>query len=785
MHQNSCCDKLPITSWLITSVIVLLSFNSAWTPAIGQTLPTDRVIEKSIIKFENQRPKINLNNIPIEEYSLKAAHSTTTLNIDGLLNEAIWLTADSIEQFYQNYPFDTGYAANRTIVRVVTDADNLYISAVCYDEIPGRHLSSSLARDWSHRDTDGFEWFIDPFLDKTNGFGFGISAYNAQREGLISGGGNNGINTAWDNKWYSAVKHYPGRWVAEVAIPFKTLRYKDGLPYWRMNFARTDYKRNELSIWVPMYRNYSISNLGYTGKVHFEKPIAKAGSNISIIPYVGSVAQNDFLARKAPEQFVFNAGVDAKVALSSSMNLDMTVNPDFSQVEVDRQVTNLSRFEIFFPERRNFFLENQDLFDNYGSGRARAFFSRRIGLVYDTSLQLFVNNPIWFGSRVSGKIDQNWRLGVLTTQTANNPNADISSRNFNMVSVQRRVGDRSYIGAYGMNRESFGTPGSFGWPGARNDFFRSAGMEYNLVTAGNRWAGKAWTQFSQRPGIDVGLNSSAQGANIAYNDRTWYMALTGERVGSSFSNEMGFLPRRNYSYAAANLGYTLVPESGMITSYSPSASASAYWMPDLRGNVRLTDYSTDITLFVSDVKTRYLNVTAGQEYVYLFSPFDPTNSGKQRLEAGTEYTTQYVRASFNNDMRKPFYYTVSSFYGGYYNGSRMTNEASVNYRYMPYLSLGISGNHTYLNLPEPWGENNLWLLGPNMNLTLTEKLFIKAYYQYNSQIDNMNLNARVQWRYLPASDMFLVFTQNYFISNEPNRIKNTALVFKLSYWFNA
>lgn len=767
---------------LTKNVLVLVLLVLVGNIMVVAQLPSH---DPEVKKTTQVRKKVDLRAVPIDEYNLRVAHVQGPITIDGVLDEPAWLESDSTEQFYQNYPFDTGYAANRTVVRIMSDGTNLYISAACYDELPGMPIATSLNRDWSHRETDGFQWIIDPFLDKTNGFGFAVSAYNAQREGLISNGGNGGINTAWDNKWYSQVTRYPDRWVMEAAIPYKSLRFKGKLPFWRFNFARIDYKRNELSVWVPMLRNFSISNLGYTGRAHFDKPVEGKGSNISIIPYVSGIVQNDFLARKAPNTYGYAAGADAKVGLTSALNLDATVNPDFSQVEVDRQVTNLSRFEIFFPERRNFFLENQDLFDNYGSVRARSFFSRRIGLVFDTSLGLFVNNPIWFGSRVSGKLDQNWRLGVLTTQTANNPNGARASQNTSMVSIQRRVLDRSYVALYGINRQGFGTPEAFSVQTNANDFYRNTGAEFNLVTPSNRWNGKVWGQLSQRPGETMSMEQTAQGMKLAYGDRTWYAGVQLERVGTAFRNEMGFTPRTGYTYGSMDVSYTHVLSSGPLASHGPSFGTDAYWMPDLMGNLQMTDYSMRADYYVADTKTRSATVSAGQDYVYLFNSFDPTNSGRQRLEAGTAYTTRFVSASAQSDMRKSLYGRMSTFYGGYFNGTRATQDITVSYRYMPFMAVGLAANYTHLSLPEPWGAQNLWLLGPDLNLTLTDKVFFRCNYQYNSQINNMNLNARFQWRYLPASDLFVVFTQNYFISEMPNRVKNSALVVKLSYWFNA
>jgi hypothetical protein len=740
--------------------------------------------------WENDKPKVVLSEVLIDNYQIRVSTTKGNIKIDGQLFEQDWKEADSIKQFYQNYPYDTGYAFSGTVVRMMRDDKYLYISAVCQDQIQGRYISTSLARDWNTRDTDGFQWVIDPFLDKTNGFGFAVSAYGAQREGLISSGGNGGINTSWDNKWYSAVSQHHGYWVMEAAIPFKSLRYKANLAHWRINFARTDYKRNEMSVWVPMFRNFSIANLGFTGKATFDDPVPKAGSNVSIIPY-GNLRLNQ--EKKTDGSFTNkgepSAGLDAKVGLGSATNLDLTINPDFSQVEVDRQVTNLSRFELFFPERRNFFLENQDVFDGYGSARVRPFFSRRIGIALDTALGLYVNNPILLGARLTGKLGQDWRLGVLAAQTANNPTAGNKGQNDVMISVQRRVFDRSFVSAFLINKQGIGSANGLSFGTYDNDFSRNAGLEYNLISADNRWTGKAFYHLSQTGRLQdsrlIDSKAMAAGINLAYNDRNLSFEISAENVGSNYTADLGFRPRSNFTYLSPEAGYVFLCKKGPIASHGPYLAGELYLMPNLNGQYRLTDHNFYLSYYVADNSTRSLRLAVGQDFIYLFAPFNPSvSSGGDTLSRGSSYTTQYVRGSYASDIRKPIFLNLAASYGGFYVGTKFSADATLNYRLMPYMALGITANYNRLNLPETWGSKDLWLLGPNINLTMTNNLFFKVYYQYNTQINNTNINARLQWRYSPASDLFIVYTDNYTISNNM-QFKNRALVLKLTYWLNA
>jgi hypothetical protein len=252
-------------------------------------------------------------------------------------------------------------------VRLTYDDDFLYIGAICYDNIDKGYVVESLRRDFNQRGNDAFNIILDPHNDLINGFLFGITPFGVQRESLIinGGGGHDDENTSWDNKWFSKVSRQQDRWIAEIAIPFNTLRYKEGVDQWHINFLRIDYKQNEYSNWSWVPKNFEMTSLAHTGILQWDKPLLENSKNMAIIPYAKAGAARDFETME-PAHFIRGLGTDAKVGLNTSLNLDLTVNPDFSQVEVDEQVTNLDRYEIFFPEKRQFFLENSDIFEEFG-----------------------------------------------------------------------------------------------------------------------------------------------------------------------------------------------------------------------------------------------------------------------------------------------------------------------------------------------------------------------------------------------------------------------------------
>src|SRR6187200_2350 len=368
-----------------------------------------------------------------DAFQLSIKSATSPINIDGIMDETSWLEANVASDFFMVLPMDTSMAKVRTEVRMTYDDQNLYLIATCFHLLPGRYFVESLRRDFAFGKNDNFLLFMDTFDDQTNGFSFGANAAGAQWDGLMYEGGK--VDLSWDNKWTSVVKKDDDKWVFEASIPFKTIRYKKGITKWGINFSRLDLKTTEKSSWAPVPRQFPTASLAYTGILVWDQPPPVVGSNISVIPYVlGGSSKNYEGNHGATSQHKF--GTDIKLGITSSLNLDLTINPDFSQVEVDRQVTNLDRFELFFPERRQFFLENGDLFANFGYASIRPFFSGRIGL----------GVPIKYGARLSGKLNKNWRIGAMDIQTGKVEEDYLPRQNFAVIALQRKVFARSNIG---------------------------------------------------------------------------------------------------------------------------------------------------------------------------------------------------------------------------------------------------------------------------------------------------------------------------------------------------
>ncbi|MDO1448641.1 DUF5916 domain-containing protein [Rhodocytophaga aerolata] len=700
-----------------------------------------------------------------EAYQLNIQRTTQPMEIDGIMDEPGWQEAQVATDFYMVLPMDTSSAKVRTDVKMTYDDHNLYLIAICYHALPGRYMVESLRRDFAFGKNDNFLLFMDPFDDQTNGFSFGANAAGAQWDGLMYEGGK--VDLSWDNKWTSVVKNYEDKWIFEMAIPFKTIRYKKGITKWGINFSRLDLKTTEKSSWAPVPRQFPTASLAYSGILNWDQPPPAAGANVSIIPYaLAGVTKNYAVDTK--NTFRRDVGVDAKIAVTSSLNLDLTVNPDFSQVDVDRQVTNLDRFELFFPERRQFFIENGDLFTNFGYQNLRPFFSRRIGL----------GTPIHFGARLSGKLDKNWRLGVMDMQTGAVDELNLPTQNFAVVALQRRIFSRSNIGAIIINKESINYEPIADITKPRySRYNRNVGFEYNLASSNNVWTGKAMVLKSFSPGVSG--EDMVYAGNLLYAGKRWNIGAQYEYVGKNFNPEVGYVPRRGYMKLNTQIKHLFFPKGTKILSHGPTLNSTNFFNTSFRA----TDNENYLLYSITFRDQSVLGAWVAHDYVQIFELFDPTRSGKDSLALFSRHSWNSWGTEFISKPQSLFTYAFRTRYGGYYaNGTRLNITGEIGYRFQPYVSLSVSSSYDDINLPETWGRTDFWLVGPRLDVTMTNTLFFTAFLQYNEQIKNVNVNTRLQWRYKPASDLFIVYTDNYLPA--PFAVKNRALVLKLTYWWN-
>ncbi len=723
------------------------------------------------------------------------------IKLDGELNEGDWQTASVAKDFFLNYPVDSLPPTFQSEVRLTFDEHNLYVGIICYDDST-KDIVQSLRRDidWGRNDNIGI--FMDPFNDFTNGFFFTITPMGVQSEGTISNGGSNddGFNDNWDNKWYSKVKRMKDRWVAEIAIPFKSLRYN--LSNWNVTFLRNDVKRNQISSWIATPIQFNPGSFSYAGKLVWEELPPRHKSNISLIPYAAQRVNKD-VENNEPTEGKFNFGLDAKIGLTPSLNLDLTINPDFSNVEVDRQVINLTRFEFGFPERRQFFLENSDLFSQPGFPDSRPFFTRRIGLARDTSDNI-QKVPILYGARVSGKLGKNWRIGVMNMQTAAKKSLGLPDQNYSVAVVQRQVFSRSNIGFVFVNKQSLGL-GTYDSTkfyhssvlrevtkngkthNELNTYNRVYGVDFNLVSESNTWQGDMFYHRSA-DAFSEDKNYS-HGVFLSYNIRNLIVGAGEQSIGKNFNAESGFVPGLDV-YPGLYSGFAFAegkffPKETKIATMGPQAQINYVMMPD--GTI--TDRNVNLGYNINFLNTA--SIGAGWQYNFQkltedFNPISREDNTKPEndttLLAGQEFAWNQFNVNLQTDSRKIFNISAQTSYGQYYNGTLFNVSGSLNYRYQPVGSLSVQIDYNDIRLSNPFVSTKFVLISPRLDLTFTDKLFLTTFVQYSNRDDNVNLNARFQWRFKPASDFFVVYTENYLPG--ALHVKNRALVLKITYWLN-
>ncbi|NER12282.1 hydrolase [Leptobacterium flavescens] len=711
-----------------------------------------------------------------QEKQFKVKYINEPITIDAVLDEGVWETAESAADFWQYFPSDSLPAAQQTEIKMLYDDKTLYIGIKVYAE-GNDYIISSLRRDFRAGGNDNISLLFDTFNDGTNAFLFGINPYGVRREALISGGGSElrGFNTTWDVKWKGEAKIYDHYYIAEMAIPLTSFKFREGETKWRFNSYRFDTQTNEQSTWQHIPRNQFIFNLAFMGDMVFEKPLGRSRTPLAIIPYVNALAAKDF---EEDNDFTdFKVGGDAKVAIGNGMNLDITVNPDFSNVEVDNLVTNLTRFEISLPERRQFFIDNSDLFANFGNGRdANPFFSRRIGIAQDIDGNS-IENRILGGVRLSGKLNKDWRLGFLNLQTEKDEANEIASNNNTVLALQRKVFARSNIGLIFVNRQAFGDE-DFLEEGDR--YNRVLGIDYNLASKDNTWVGKFYTHKSFAS--NGGNADFSAGLNLNYNSRHYRIGVDGTYVGADFRSDLGFIRRSDILRIQPSVERIFWAKNGKLNNHRFELSPAFLWRPGL--DFQNTDYNLQASWNAEFRNTARISAGVNSRFTFLTDDFDPTGTdGAIPLPGDQGYYYTSYRLEYQSDRRKAFSFSIEPSGGAFFNGDIYSIRGQMSLRVQPYFSASLRVNYDRIELPDPFPSADILLVSPRFDITFSKSIFWSTLVQYSNQSDNLGINTRLQWRFAPLSDLFIVYNDNYFTLNT-FAPRNRSINLKLTYWLN-
>lgn len=691
--------------------------------------------------------------------------------IDGVLDEASWQNLEPLGPFWNHRPNDVGYAQARTEVYMTYDQRFLFFGIKC-QSLNNRYILESLKRDQFFSD-DGIGIVLDPALQKTHGFFFAVNAGGAQSEGMIA---STSVDMSWDIAWYSEVKQ--GRdssWTAEIAIPFKSLRYQHDQLQWGINFIRNDMKRNQISTWTHYPANFSDVDLGYTGILQWPHPLPKASSKASMLPYLSGNLNRDFHSENTSTHKL-NAGLDTKVAITPSLNLDLTVNPDFSTVEVDRQVINLSRFNIFFPERRPFFLENNDLIETFGNWEIKPFFSRRIGLRDDQAV------PIAFGARLSGNLSDKWRINLMNTQTT--AGDSYSAQNYTVAAFQRRLLKRSSFRGFITNQQQTSASDQ-----QDPTFNRVVGGEFNYRSESGNFSS---TSAYHRAFLDQPTHAKDRDHwewTINYSSKTLRFYTTVFSLGENYLPAMGFTPRLfNYDPlqdTTIRIGY-FQNFNWLAWDFYPAAGKKVvYHGPRFRHNFYINrggQFSESTTSFVYELDLAdqsQIDLGTRREEIQLLYPFNPIGQEESLIPVG-RYSFYRHFFDYDSDPRKLFSYGTVIDFGGFYTGHRISLNNYVRLKFRPWLNLELRYIYNWVDL-NAYGKEGIHLFAPRVEVSFSNKLFWTTFFQYNTLAKNMNINSRLQWRYAPMSDLYIVVGNNFGIPDW--KTKDLGLILKVTRWF--
>jgi hypothetical protein len=688
----------------------------------------------------------------------KAHKLTRRPVIDGeVLADSAWSDIPAFGDLTQTQPYAGQPISEMTEVRICYDKENLYLSAVCHDKTPEKIIISDSRRDASLDATDAFLFILDTYKDGQNGFVFGTNPagieYDAQvdNEGQGSvnanrqqGGRIGGINLNWDASWTVKTKVSAIGWSAEFAIPFRTLRYLSGKDQtWGVNFQRNIQKNNEAAFWSPIPVEFNLHRLSMEGTLT-DLELQSPG-NLKVIPYVlGNVTANNLVSPRKTSTDA-NVGGDIKYSITPSLTLDLTYNTDFAQVEVDDQQVNIDRFNLFFPEKRPFFLENAGQFGVGSPGEVEMFFSRRIGIGDDGSIV-----PIVGGARLSGKINHT-NVGFLSMFTDQVESNSIAKSNYTIARVSHEFAKLSRIGAAFINKENLG-------PGEDH---------YNRVLAiDGKWGlGKkaqltGFLAKSSTPGIEENDHSFKLNYNYEWNKLN--VGAGYSELGSGFNPEVGFLLRNSFRKPEANILYhwRMNGKAGLL-ELRPHISYRSYWN---YGNKKLETSFLHIDNHWEwengmEVHTGINFTTEG-----VFTPFEIATGVIVPAGSYSHNEGQFV---WMTNTSKNISFNVREVIGGFFGGHRASTTFGFNVRLGDKFTSEWGLNSNIVRLP--YGDFNTTILRSRISYSFTPRLYVQSLTQFNDVLDKWSFNLRLGWLQQSNTGLFLVFNENRGLDRFDNR----------------
>lgn len=690
--------------------------------------------------------------------------------IDGHLDDKAWEGIAPITTFTQVWPNDGAPATEDSEVRIAYDRDNLYFAFNFYDRNADQIRASNLQRGGRNSRDDHAYIGIDTYHNGRNAYLFEMNALGTQDDALITDETMNYDSFSWDAVFRSETVINEEGWTLEVAIPFRQLRFPEGeeLEFGLM-LSRMINRKNERVLWPAIGLQYGGSSgvLAAASQYGTLKGIKniRRGNNIEIKPYVISGAQEirpNLQNEQTEIDYTHDIGGDLKWGITSNLTLDMTVNTDFAQVEADNVQLNLSRFNLFFPEKREFFLERAGLFEHGNNRSIQTFFSRKIGL----------SNQILAGARMTGQVGR-VSIGALNIETGDKMKEVFGhqSTNNSVARIRARIFPRATVGAIVTNVESpNGYNRALGWD-TKYRFWSSS--EFSA------WYTKVWDANDM-------LNDAAGHASLQLQNDTYASGFAYTNVGRNYNPALGFVRRRNMRQYEGNLGYSPTVHFDAIPSIGKLHFETSYNYIEGQDGVKQTSEFEAGTAIEFKGRER-IEAKVKQQFERLFDPFEIRNDAV--IPTG-DYTFNSVEIEGRTDESRRISGSAGARFGEFYHGTRTDINGSIGLQQSKHLYIDGRVNYSIVDLPIANGSFNATTISSSILAAMNRKLFAKMLIQYDNFSRDIQANIRIDWIHTPGSDLFIVFNTSYHLTGDnetlfnPRRdilMNSQAAVVKLTY----
>ena len=672
--------------------------------------------------------------------------------IDGVLDDVCWQNAPVISDFTQVDPVQGAAPTERTEVRVLYDQDHIYFAVRCYDREPHRIVATKMQHDTDLESDDTIALTFDTFGRKRSGYFFRMNAANARQEALVGAGGE--LKIEWDTIWYGRSGRDDQGWTAEISIPFKSISFDPKQTVWGFNVERQIRRKQEIDRWSSPFRNKSVSSLADFGQLQNLSGI-RQGFGLEVKPFLAGRYRDQ---RDGGDRgFDFKPGVNAFYSITPSMTAALTVNTDFAEAEVDARQVNLTRFPLFFPEKRDFFLQDANLFGFNDTNGPLPFYSRRIGLGPNGEVI-----DILAGGKLTGRVGD-LDVGLLDVQVDSSKHVD--SENLSVARLAYRVLDESSIGGI----FTYGNP-----RGGPDNWLAGVDLNYrNSHVFGNEVLGaQAWLLKSEETGVDG--EQLAFGGALSYPNDPFWFELYANQIDNDFHPELGFVSRNGVRLFGGGVGYRWRP-GGSIRSIEVDFSPQIY--TDLSSTIE-TEYWTAPSVQITDQRGDQLSAGFISERENLFSGFEiqpgvliPT--GDYRFNRG------YISLSSTSARPLNAYFNFDA--GGFYNGSSQKYVGCFEWRASSHLYFFAQSELDDVDLPA--GQFNVVISSARMDVSFNPSVSWNTLIQHDNISDNVGLYSRLKWTVRPGSDVYLVFKKGFDVEDGRFRSQTTEVSMKLGWTF--